>query len=100
MRRFHLNRKYDRWYRLARSNFDLALFPLAVGLALAQATLSSRFPLGDVGLLAIAIGLLAYRRPAVGANALVLVVSVASPQSAAVAAAVALVAVLARERPA
>jgi len=100
MRRFHLNRNYARWYRLARSNFDLALFPIAVGLALAQATLSSRFLLGDVGLLAIAIGLLAYRRPAVGANALVLVVSVASPQLAAVAAAVALVAVLARERPA
>jgi len=65
MRRFHLNRNYARWYRLARSNFDLALLPIAVGLALAQATLSSRFPLGDVGLLAIAIGLLAYRRPAI-----------------------------------
>jgi hypothetical protein len=98
--RFHLNRDYARWYRLAISNVDLALLPIAVGLALAQAGLSSRFLVGDVGLLAIAIGFLAYRRPAVGTIALLLVVSVASPQSAAVAAAVALVAVLARGRPA
>jgi hypothetical protein len=100
MRRFHLNRDHARWYRLAISNVDLALFPIAVGLALVQAALSSRFLLGEVGLLAIAIGLLAYRRPAVGTIALLLVVSVSSPQSAAAAAAVALVAVLARERPA
>jgi hypothetical protein len=100
MRRFQLNRDYARWYRLASSNFELALFPIAVGLALSQATLSSRFLVGDVGLLAIAIGWLAYRRPAVGTIALVLVVSVASAQSASAAAAAVLVAVLARERPA
>ncbi len=100
IRRFHLNRDYARWYRLASSNFDLVLFPIAVGLALAQATPASRFLIAEVGLLAIAIGWLAYRRPAVGTIALLLVVSVASPQSEAVAAVVALAAVLARERPA
>jgi hypothetical protein len=100
MWRFHLNRDYARWYRLAISNVDLTLLPIAVGLALVQAALSSRFLLGDLGLLAIAIGLLAFRQPAVGIMALLLVVSVASPESAAVAAAVALVTVLARERPA
>jgi hypothetical protein len=100
MRRFYLNRAYARWYHLAISNLDLAPFPIAVGLALVQARLSPRLLFADDVFLAIAIGLLAYRRPAVGTIALLLVVSVASPQSAAAAAAVALVAVLGRERPA
>jgi hypothetical protein len=100
IRRFQLKRDYARWYRLAKLNVDLALFPIAVGLALVQAALSPRVLLVDAILVAIAIGLLAYRRPAVGTVALALVVSVSSPQSAATAAAVALIAVLARERPA
>jgi hypothetical protein len=100
MRRFHLSRAYARWYRLAVSNLDLALFPTAVGLALVQAKLSPRFLFADEVLLAIAIGLLVYSRPAAGTVALLLVVSVATPQSAAAAVVVALVAVLARERPA
>jgi hypothetical protein len=100
MRWFHLNRDHARWYRLATLNVDLALFPIAVGLALVQAALSPRVLLVDAILVTIAIGLLAYRRAAAGTVALLLVVSVASPQSAAVAAAVGLVAVLARERPA
>jgi len=100
MRRFHLNRAYARMYRLAILNLDLALFPIAVGLALGQARLSPGFLFADEVVLAIAIGSLAYRRPAVGAIALLLVVSVASPGSACAAAAMALVAVLARERPA
>lgn len=100
MGRFHLNRDYARWYRLAISNVDFALLPIALGLALVQTRLSPRFLFADAALLAIAIGLLAYLRPAVGTIALLLVVSVASPQSAGAAAGVALVAVLARERPA
>jgi hypothetical protein len=100
MRRFHLNRAYARMYRLAISNFDLTLFPIAVGLALLQARLSPRFMLADEVVLAIAIVLLAYRRPAIGTIALLLVVSVASPRSAGAATALTLVAVLARQRPA
>ncbi len=49
MWRFHLNRDYARWYRIAISNVDLSLLPIAVGLALVQAALSSRFLLLDVG---------------------------------------------------
>jgi len=100
MRRLHLTRAYALMYRLAISNFDLALFPIAVGLALVQARLSPQFLFADEVVLAIMSGLLAYRRPAIGTIALLLVVSVASPRSAGAAAALTLVAVLARQRPA
>jgi hypothetical protein len=99
-RHFHVGRDFAQAFRLGFSHSELALFPIALGLALVQARLSPRFLFADAVLLAIAIGVLAYLRPAVGTIALLLVVSVASPQSAGAAAGVALVALVARERPA
>ncbi len=99
-RSFNVSRSFAEVFRRAVSHLELALLPIALGLAVVQPRLSPRFLLVDGVLLATAIGLLTYLRPAVGTIAMLLVVSVAGAPSAAVSGGVALVAVLARERPA
>jgi hypothetical protein len=81
------------------SNLDLALFPVAALLDLSQQVLPARLLLPDIVVLAATVGLLAYRRPAVGTAAMLLAVSVTGGKTGAAVAAVALVAILARERP-
>ena len=84
----------------ATANLDLALFPISAFLALALQAIPLQLVPADAILLAIAVGILVYRRPTAGIGALVLAASVAGARAGLGAGAAALIAVLARERPA
>jgi len=86
-------------YRRMVHDVDLALFPAAIVLALAQTALHSQFLLPDALLLALAVGVLAYRRPAAGTAAVLLAFSVGGNVTPIPAEAAALVAVAWRVRP-
>lgn len=80
-------------YRRMVPNVDLALFPASMVLALAQAALHAQFLLADSLLLALAVGVLTYRRPAAGTAAMLLAASVGGNVTPIPAEAAALVAV-------
>jgi O-Antigen ligase len=86
-------------YRRFVPDLDLALFAVSLVLALAQTALHSQFLLADALLLALAIGLLTYRRPAAGTAAMLLAVSVGGNVTPIPAEAAALVGVVWRVRP-
>jgi hypothetical protein len=99
-RRFDVRWDPSKLYRRAVASLDLALFPASAFLGLALQTLPSRLVLVDAVLLAAAVGILVYRRPAAGTGALLLAVSVAGERAGIAAGAAALFALLAREHPA
>jgi hypothetical protein len=86
-------------YRRFVPDLDLALFPASMFLALAQTALHSQFLLADTLLLALAIGVLTYRRPAAGTLAMLLAVSVGGNVTPIPVEVAALVAVVGRVRP-
>jgi hypothetical protein len=86
-------------YRRFVPDLDLALFPASMVLALAQKPLHSQLLLADTLLLALAIGVLTYRRPAAGTVAMLLAVSVGGDMAPIPAGAAALVAIVWRVRP-
>ena len=98
-RRFHVRWNPAHLYRRVAASLDLALLPVSVFLGLALQTLPLRFVLIDAALLALAVGILVYRRPAAGIGALLLAVSVAGSRAGMAAGAAALLAILAREHP-
>lgn len=99
VRRFGLRWRLDHLKRRVAGDFDLALFPIAVLLALAQAVLQANLLIVDAVLLAASIGVLTYRRPAVGAAALLLTVSVAGMRAGAAAGVISAIAIFVRQRP-
>jgi len=75
-RRLEAPKHLGAMYRRLVPDLDLALFPASIFLALAQTALHSQFLLADALLLALAIGVLTYRRAAAGTAAMLLAVSV------------------------
>ena len=95
----------NRWgpaqlFSRAAANLDLALFPISAFLAVALQVIPLQLVPADAVLLVLTVGILAYRRPTAGIGSLLLAASIAGARAGLGAGAAALIAVLARERPA
>ena len=99
-RRFHIRWNPEQLYRRAAASLDLALFPISALLAVGLQTLPLRLVSADALLLAATVGVLVYRRPTAGIGALLVVVIGAGERAGAATEVAALIAILARERPA
>jgi hypothetical protein len=90
-------RRHVRWPQVA--NVDTALFAASLLLTLAQTVMPQSLRLVDAALVAVGVGVLAYRRPALGLGAAVLVLAAGSVSTGALASVAAAAAILLRLRP-